>query len=59
MIVLYVWADGTTCNQDEPLPTYMSDDYITVDGNTTFGELIQWIGITLARDVAKEYHGIL
>lgn len=59
MLEMYVWADGTTRFEGDEMPSYMSDDYMVVDGKTTFNEIVLWVGMEAARDVAKEYHGML
>lgn len=54
---LYLYADGTISIGYSL--EYMSDDYLIVTKHTTFGELIQQAGIEAAREVAKEFHGLL
>lgn len=55
---LLVWADGTTRNQDEELPTNMSDDYIVFDCMTPISDLEAWVGKEVAAGIIQEYlHG--
>lgn len=57
MLRLRVWPDGATYNDDEPVPKWKSDDYITFDAKTPIGLLIMWVGQEMAYFIIQEYMG--
>jgi len=48
-----LWADGTWCPIDED-HSDMSDDYMVVNYQTTFGELEDWIGFNNVSTFVQE-----
>lgn len=55
-----VWSDGSTAPANEVQDyTYRSDDYIIVTSDTAVGEIIAYLGDTIALEVFKEITGNL
>lgn len=54
---LCVWCDGTSCEpSDLHGYSWMSDDYMVVTEKTTLHELVQWVGLEIAKDILNELY---
>lgn len=60
-IIGYLWADGTWVSEDDAnydgMPSYKSDDFITVTWGTPLLDISSWVGEALAITFLKEALG--